>query len=197
MADDVVEPDVPNGDVVIGEVVESGFDHGIDLPDDPADALDVLINEVMGARRLAASHLDDLRRVAAEFENFRKRAARERAETIDRAAQRVVYTLLPVLDSFDAAIAHLPEDADPSLVAGLRGTHQQLLDALAQEGLEPIVAIGMPFDPEFHEAAAGGGDGHLVVTSEMRRGYTLNDRVIRPTLVHVAAEDVGQGEPEQ
>jgi len=46
-------------------------------------------------------------------------------------------------------------------------------------------------------AAAGGGDGHLVVTSEMRRGYTLNDRVIRPTLVHVAAEDVGQGEPKQ
>jgi molecular chaperone GrpE len=194
MADEVPEPGTTDGDVVIGEVVESGFDHGIELPDDPADAVDVLIAEVMDARRTASSHLDDLRRIAAEFENFRKRAARDRAETVDRAALRVIVTLLPVLDSFDAALAHVPDDADPALVAGLRGTHQQLLDALAQEGLAPIAAVGMPFDPEYHEAVAGGGDGHLVVTAEMRRGYTLNGRVIRPTLVHVAAEDLSGGD---
>jgi len=192
MTDDVLDPEA--GDVVVGEVVESGFDHGIDLPDDPAEAVDALIGEVVEARRTAASHLDDLRRIAAEFENFRKRAARDRADTVDRAAQRVIMTLLPVLDSFDAAISHVPDDADPALAAGLRGTHQQLLDALASEGLAPIAALGMPFDPEFHEAVSGGGDGHLVVTAEMRRGYTLNGRVIRPSLVQVAAESVAEGD---
>jgi molecular chaperone GrpE len=192
MTDDVLDPEA--SDVVVGEVVESGFDHGIELPDDPAEAVDVLIGEVMEARRLAASHLDDLRRIAAEFENFRKRAARERAETVERAAQRVIMTLLPVLDSFDAAISHVPDDADAALAAGLRGTHQQMLDILGTEGLAPIEALGMPFDPEFHEAVSGGGDGHLVVTAEMRRGYTLNGRVIRPSLVQVAAESVGEGD---
>lgn len=191
MADEVLDPEV-----VIGEVVEGGFDHGIELPDDPAEAVDVLIGEVMEARRTAASHLDDLRRIAAEFDNYRKRAARERAETVERAAQRVVVTLLPVLDSLDAALAHVADDADEALVAGLRGTHLQLLDALAQEGLEPIAADGARFDPEFHEAVSGGGDGHLVVTGVMRRGYTLNGRVIRPSLVQVAAEDP-EGAPDQ
>jgi molecular chaperone GrpE len=192
MTDDVLDPEA--GDVVVGEVVESGFDHGIDLPDDPAEAVDTLIGEVMEARRAAASHLDDLRRIAAEFENFRKRAARDRADTVDRAAQRVIIALLPVLDSFDAAISHVSDDADAALAAGLRGTHQQLLDALASEGLAPIAALRMPFDPEFHEAVSGGGDGHLVVTAEMRRGYTLNGRVIRPSLVQVAAESVAEGD---
>ena len=145
------------------------------------------------ARRTAASHLDDLRRIAAEFDNYRKRATRERAEVVDRAAERVIQTLLPVLDSLDAALAHVADDADQGLVAGLRGTHQQLLDALGQEGLAPIPAEGSPFDPEFHEAVSGGGDGHLVVTGVMRRGYTLHGRVIRPALVQVAAEEV----PEQ
>ena len=189
MSDEVLDPEV-----VVGEVVESGFDHGIELPDDPAEAVDVLVAAVMEARRTAASHLDDLRRVAAEFDNFRKRAARERADTIDRAAQRVIQAVLPVLDSLDAALEHVPNDADPALVTGLRGTHQQLLDVLAREGLAPIAAVGMPFDPQFHEAVTGGGDGHLVVTGEMRRGYTLKDRVIRPALVQVAAEDVGEGD---
>ncbi|HEX9977839.1 MAG TPA: nucleotide exchange factor GrpE [Acidimicrobiia bacterium] len=189
MGDEVLDPEV-----VVGEVVESGFDHGIELPDDPAEAVDVLVAAVIEARRTAASHLDDLRRVAAEFDNFRKRAARERVDTIDRAAQRVIQAVLPVLDSLDAALEHVPDDADPALVAGLRGTHQQLLDVLAREGLAPIAAVGMPFDPQFHEAVTGGGDGHLVVTGEMRRGYTLKDRVIRPALVQVAAEDVGEGD---
>lgn len=192
MADDGLDPDV-----VVGEIVESGFDHGIDLPDDPAEAVDILIGEVMEARRAAASHLDDLRRIAAEFDNYRKRAARERSETVDRAAHRVILGLLPVLDSLDAAIAHLPANADAAVVTGIKGTHQQLMDVLSQEGLAPVAALGMPFDPEIHEAVAGGGDGHLVVTAEMRRGYPLHGRVIRPTLVNVAASDIDEGGPGQ
>jgi molecular chaperone GrpE len=80
------------------------------------------------------------------------------------------------------------------VVAGMRNLHQQLVAVLRTEGLEPIEAAGAAFDPELHEAVSGGGDGHLVVTTEARRGYTLNGRVLRPTLVEVAAEDMSEGE---
>jgi molecular chaperone GrpE len=165
-----------------------------DLPEDPEQAVEVLTGELAQARQSAESYLDDLRRVAADFENFRKRAARDRDEIIERASQRLVASLLSVLDSFDAALGADQEPGQERVVAGLRNIQQQLLTVLRAEGLEPIDAAGSPFDPVLHEAVSGGGDGHLVVTAEARRGYTLNGRVLRPTLVEVAAEDVSGDE---
>ncbi len=72
---------------------------------------------------------------------------------------------------------------------GLRSTHDQLMVTLGREGLERIPSTGQPFDPAVHEAVAGGGDGDLVVTADLRRGYTLRGRVIRPTLVTVGHQD--------
>lgn len=166
----------------------------LDLPGDPQEAVDVLTEELARARQSAESYLDDLRRVAADFENFRKRAARDREELVERAAQRVIASLLPVLDSFDAAVAAAEAGDGERILTGMRNIHQQLMAVLVAEGLEPIAAAGTPFDPERHEAVAGGGDGHLVVTTEARRGYTLKGRVLRPALVEVAAEDVSGGE---
>ncbi len=192
---DVSGPHSPEEEeVVVGEVVEGDAgalepaDVGIELPADPEEARQVLLDEVVAARREAASNLDDLRRVAAEFDNYRKRIARDRHDIVDRASQRVVESILPVLDSFDSAFTHDPQTpTEEKLVAGMRSTYHQLVDVLRKEGLEPIDALGEPFDPEVHEAVASAaeGDGSLVVSDELRKGYRLRGRVIRPALVAV------------
>ena len=193
------------------------------LPEDPVAARDMLLEELAIARTDAGTYLedlhkvtadfddfrasavpqdeaqeylDDLRRVAADFENFRKRTQREMAENVERASQRAVIGLLPVLDSFDLAVAHEPEsDSEAKLLGGVNGTRQQLLDALAQEGLEAIPAVGEPFDPEVHEAVTmEGTPEHPVVVGELRRGYTLRGRVIRAALVAVGEDPVPEGD---
>ena len=164
------------------------------LPSDPDEAVAHLLGQLRSARHEADSYLTDLQRVAADFENYRKRALRERDDIVMRSTQALVRELLPVLDSFDGALAAAA--GDEHLLAGLRSTHQLLVDVLAREGLESIAAMGMPFDPSIHEAVSGGGTGHLVVTAEMRRGYLLRGRVLRPSLVAVAAGDPGSGDSE-
>jgi molecular chaperone GrpE len=170
---------------------------GLELPDDREEAAGVLLDALATARLAADSYLEDLQRVAADYENFRKRAAREREDTMARAAQRVVQSLLPVLDSFDQAFAHQPQTpGEEQVLAGVRGTFLQLMDVLSREGLEVIPAVGEGFDPQVHEAVAGGGDGDLVVSRELRRGYTLKGRVLRPAMVVVASRPDGAGESE-
>lgn len=160
----------------------------IDLPEDAAEAVPVLVSALTAARGEAAEYLDALQRVVAEFDNYRKRAGRERSELIDRAAQRVIERLLPTLDSFNAALAYQPQnEAEEQILTGMRDTHRLLMDALAEEGFDPIDASGVPFDPAVHEAVTGpgsDGDGELIVR-EMRRGYTLHGRVVRAALVAV------------
>jgi len=135
---------------------------------------------------------DQLLRRAAEFENFRKRAAREREETVARASQRLVENLLPVLDSFDSAFAHQAQTpGEQQILAGVRGTFHQFMGILAGEGLEIVPGVGEDFDPAVHEATAvvGGGHGRLVVAEELRRGYTLKGRLLRPAMVVVGSRD--------
>jgi len=168
---------------------------GLELPDDQEEAVGVLLDALATARVAADSYLEDLQRVAAEYENFRKRAARERDDTVARAAQRVVQALLPVLDSFDQAFAHQAQTpGETQVLAGVRGTFHQLMDVLSKEGLEIIPTVGEGFDPQVHEAVAGGGDGDLVVSQELRRGYTLKGRVLRPAMVVVASRPDGPGD---
>ena len=163
---------------------------GLSLPEDPAEARDALLRALDEARNEASSYLDDLRRVAADFENFRKRVTREQQLLVDRASERVLKAVLPVLDSFDAALSiEAGTETEEKLLGGMRGTHAQLLDILTKEGLEVIFAVGEPFDPELHEAVMSSGDGErLVVSQELRRGYRLHGRVIRATLVALEAE---------
>lgn len=166
---------------------------GIELPDDRDQAIEVLLDAVATAQGSADRYLDDLQRLAAEFENYRKRARRDQEEIIERSSQRVIQSLLPVLDSFDQAFAHEAQSpSEEKLLAGVRGTFHQLMDVLGKEGLDMVQGIGEPFDPNVHEAVAGGGDGNLIVTQELRRGYTLKGRVIRPALVAVANGEEGE-----
>ncbi len=160
----------------------------IELPDDPAEAVPVLISALAQSQADATGYLDTMQRVAAEFDNFRKRSAREREEIVERASQRLIEKLLPTLDSFDAALSLQPQtENEEKLLSGIADIHRQLMDTLATDGFEPIDANDVPFDPAVHEAVTGpggDGDGELLVT-EMRRGYTLRGRVIRAALVAV------------
>ena len=164
---------------------------GLELPDDREAALQLVLNELADAREEAGLYLSDLQRVAAEFDNFRKRMLRDQAENIERASQRVVVGLMPTIDTLEAALATDAETpAEKKLLDGVRGTLNLLLETLAKEGLEAIPAVGCEFDPELHEAvlAPEPGDGRLIVTQEMRRGYTLKGRLLRAALVAVDHE---------
>lgn len=174
------EPDVP-------------AEPAIDIPEDPAEAVPVLMEALMAAKAAASENLDHWQRTSAEFDNFRKRAHRDQQAMVDRAGERVLSELLPTLDSFDAAIAFEAEtETEQKLLAGMHGTRTQLLASLAASGLEPIESLGMVFDPERHEAVqVAEGSGTMVVTAELRRGYLLNGRVIRAALVAVGYEEGG------
>lgn len=160
----------------------------IEVPEDPAEAVPVLTAALAQSQAEAMEYLEAVQRVAAEFDNFRKRSARERDDIIDRASQRLIERLLPTLDGFAAALKYEPQtEAEENLLAGMKDIHRLLMEALAVDGFAAIDADGAVFDPAIHEAVtgpSGDGDGDLIV-SEMRRGYTLRGRVIRAALVAV------------
>ena len=171
----------------------------LDLPAEPDEAAEVLKAALIDARQQSEDRLEDLQRVAAEFENYRKRAERERGEIVERATQRLIEALLPVLDSFDGAFAHEAQTSGEELLQkGITSTFHQLMEILEREGLAPIPAEGHPFDPAVHEAVTGAAGEDLMVTAEMRRGYTLRGRVIRAAMVAVAPiQDEGEETTEQ
>ena len=159
-------------------------DLGIDLPGDPDLAVEVLTRHIADARETAEAHLDDLRRIAAEYDNFRKRSVRDRETLVANAGERVLSQMLPVLDRFDAALAiEATTEAEEKMLGGVRSTFELLMSVLSREGLSPSPTVGEPFDPEVHEAVMSNGDGDLVVSQELRRGYRLGDRVLRAALV--------------
>jgi molecular chaperone GrpE len=138
-------------------------------------------------------YLDDLKRVAAEFENYRKRAARDQEGLVARAHERLVKELLPVLDDLERALeAAEREEAGgaghaPPLLAGFRLVHRELKEALAKEGLVEIETDGR-FDPHVHEALltqpSEKDDGAILEV--LQKGYRLGDRVLRPARVVIS-----------
>src|ERR1700730_4828340 len=128
-------------------------------------------------------------RLAADFDNFKKRSRQEQLETIQHASADLIGRLLPALDDLHKALDHTPEGVDEAWVKGLELSVRKLEEALAAHGLEPIEAVGATFDPKLHEAI--GHDESTdqpedTVTSELRRGYRVRDRVVRPALVKLA-----------
>jgi molecular chaperone GrpE len=191
---EIFEGEVLPAEAADGDEVPDPASLGVELPDRPNEAVEVLLRALAASQQEADSYLDDLRRVAADFDNFRKRSHRDQTQLIERASERVLLAILPVLDSFDAALAAEPQgEGERRLLEGMRATLNQLLDALAKEGLEAIPAWGEPFDPRLHEAVASSGDGTgpQMVAQELRRGYRLGTRVIRPALVTVESSGSG------
>jgi len=140
-----------------------------------------------------AELLDTLRRVQADFENYRKRMLREQTALVERATERLVEDLLPVLDSFDGALGSLaaPDSPEAEKVRdGVVGIRTQLVSVLERAGLERIDATGAEFDPNEHEAVMqDDGDGEPHVGEVMRTGYRLKGRVLRPAMVRVTRAD--------
>jgi molecular chaperone GrpE len=128
-------------------------------------------------------------RLAADFDNYKKRARQEQAEFAQFANSELIGRLLPVIDNLHRVLETAPEGVDEGWLRGLQLTIQQLDDLLASHGLTPIEAVGSSFDPSVHEAIGSEeSDEHPedTVITEVRRGYRLHDRVVRPALVRVA-----------
>ncbi len=144
------------------------------------------------AKREAAEYLDHLRRLQAEFDNYRKRVLKEQTRAVEMAAEPLVSKLLEVLDDFELALIAAEQKPDfDKFLRGVELVYAKLADGLRAEGLERIDAEGKPFDPELHEAlmGSGEGDGEPVVADVFRQGYTLRGRVIRPAGVRVSHGD--------
>lgn len=156
-------------------------------PEDSASAGETSNTELQKLKAERDSLLDRLARAQAEFENARRRAAKEQQDFRDFAAADAIKALLPVIDSFERALRVKSESGD--FRSGVELIYKQLQDALGKLGVQTIPAKGEPFDPRYHEAIemveTSDAPDHEVL-EELQRGYKLKDRLLRPAMVRVA-----------
>jgi molecular chaperone GrpE len=189
-ADNDKQTEEPTDDAVVDAVdtEEAG-----EAPDDGEQP-----DELEQARAEAAQNHDRYLRAAAELDNYRKRTVKIRAETRDETLRDVLLQVGPMLDNFRRALEQESEDV-ASYRQGIEIIYRQFTDILSGYGLVEIEAWGQPFDPNLHEALAQvPTDEHEpgTVMQEMEKGYMLNDRVVRPARVVVAAQKAASGDGE-
>jgi molecular chaperone GrpE len=152
-------------------------------------------DELAAAEAKAEEHLNDLKRLAAEFENYKKRTAREQASLSARATEHLLKELLPIVDDLERALEAAEEHEEAKLEEGVRLVHRQLASALEREGLAEIETNGK-FDPHVHEALlsqpSDADEGSVIEV--LQKGYRLGDRVLRPARVVVAAPKEADGD---
>ena len=171
-------------------------------PNDPAEALaepsaepgeeeaGQIVADIDQLQRERDDLLGTSQRLQADFENYRKRVLREQTALVERATEGLLEQLLPVVDSFELAIANIGGDTDvESLRKGVELVYAELLGVLERAGLEPINAQGEPFDPNVHEAVMQeDGPGEPRVGGVLRSGWKLKGRVLRPAMVKVTRD---------
>lgn len=204
-ASDAAQPGAPSGGLPAGPVHEAPPGGPVSSPaqaeaalpsetergDDQARALAEAQAKAAAAEERAAQAEDRWLRSQAELDNVRKRTARELADGLRYANERLVKELLPVLDNLERALA--ASAGDPGSAAALRDgvslTLNQFLGALKKFGVEPVEALGRPFDPAVHEAIqqVESDQPAGTVVAAYQRGYLLNGRLLRPAMVGVAA----------
>ncbi|WP_248926758.1 nucleotide exchange factor GrpE [Paenibacillus hamazuiensis] len=147
-------------------------------------------SELEAARKLAEENYQRFLRAQADFDNFRRRTREEKEQFAKYASLKLIEQLLPVVDNFERAMSTSKETKDfDALVKGLDMTFRQLEQVLAQEGLQPMNAVGQPFNPEFHQAIMQvESEEHEegIVVEEVQKGYMLKDKVVRPAMVKVS-----------
>lgn len=190
-------PRPPEDEIEILEVVSVGDD----MPPPSVEEVEVTFGTVPAAPAAPAAtarEAEELRerhlRLLADFDNYKKRAERERHEHIGRASEDLVSRLLPIVDNLERALAATGSGAD-ALRSGLELIHRQLWDELRREGLRPVEALGHPFDPNLHDAVAtvrDSGQPPDTVVAELQRGYFFRDRLVRPALVRVQTDPRGE-----
>jgi molecular chaperone GrpE len=189
-ADQASVTGTPVDEVVERDIVEGELVDEISVEDDVVEAVE--LDPLTAAQAERDEYLDALRRLQAEFENYKKRVAKQQADQVSRAALSLVEQLLPVLDALDLATDHMadPDSADAKALVASAGLLQGVL---VRQGLEKIDPSGAAFDPTAHEAvgqAAPEGDDESaedgpVVAQVMRAGYRFNGTVVRPAMVTV------------
>ncbi len=153
--------------------------------EDPGDDA---VNPLAALEEELASLRDQLLRSRAEFDNFRKRTAREVERIRKTAAESLIHELLSAVDNLDLALRHSAKEGDP-LTAGVRLVYKQILDTLERSGLERVEAVGKRFDPNVHEAVAQAPSDTVEpdhVIEEFQRGYRLGGQILRPSKVLVS-----------
>ena len=159
------------------------------------------IEEYETLRAEAAELKDRYLRVVADFDNYRKRVAKEKEDLVCFANERLICDLLPVLDNLERALSvDLDQAGMDSVLAGVKMVSEQFHSLLHSCGLEPVEAVGHTFDPNHHEAVgvlptADHDEGTVI--SEMQKGYSLKGKVLRPSMVHVAGKPVDDNNREE
>lgn len=164
---------------------EAVAETAVDTADNGSAAIDA---QLAAEQARAAEYRESWQRERADFINYRRRIDAERTELVPQANAALLVNLLPVLDDFDLAVAHVPADARTAKwVEGILLIQRKLLSFLESAEVTPIQAMGEPFDPSLHEAVMvdPGASEPYVVVAELRRGYRLRDRVLRPSMVRV------------
>ncbi len=190
-----------NNDLNSAPPADGGAAREIPIQESPTDAAPAaeandLSQEAIEELKLEAAkakeHWERLLRASADFENYKKRMTRERQETSRYANAGLLEKLIPVLDHFEMALAAAQNTADESVRAfheGMTMIYQQLRSSLAEAGLEEIDAQGQPFDHNWHEAVSQQASTEVPegqVLQQLRKGYKLRDRLLRPASVVVA-----------
>ena len=156
--------------------------------DEPHIAAPETSSDIEKTVRQRDEYQEQLQRLAAEFNNYKKRTLKKHRELSDQGKRDLLAALLPVVDAMDQA---LKADANDGVAyrLGVEGIHKQLLDLMFKQGVSPIEAIGADFDPTIHEAVSHEpSENHRnnEVVEELRRGYTLDNGLLRPSMVKVA-----------
>ena len=181
---DELHTNVADEPLLEAEVVDSGDEADASSPESP-DAPEAALAAAEAQRD---EYLADLQRLAADFDNYRKRALRDQQAFAVRATERLLGKLLPVLDDLERALEAAAEHEEAKLEEGVRLVHRSLADVLTKEGLAEIETEGK-FDPHVHEALlsqpSDAEEGSVIEV--VQKGYKLGDKVIRPARVVVAA----------
>lgn len=149
-----------------------------------------LLEQIEEKNRLFDEQTDRLKRLQADFENFRRRTQKEKEELSAVVAQGVVLELLPVVDNFERALKSAEHQDAKVLLEGVQMIYNQLSGVLEKVGLTPIEAEGQTFDPQQHEAVMSVEDAEQpdgIIVEELQKGYTVRGKVIRPSMVKVVS----------
>ena len=182
----------------------TGTDGMLDEQPVEPETMSTTVEQLAAERARAEEYLEQARRARAELINYRRRSEQEMEQARRNAGERIIARLLPVADDFARALGAVPEsEMQNPWIQGILLIERKLWSVLEAEGVQPIEAVGQPFNPAVHEAVSMDSGGGNEVVAEYQRGYTLHDRVLRPAMVKVgqgkqngqAAGSAQNGEP--
>jgi molecular chaperone GrpE len=154
-----------------------------------AEETETLRKELAAAKEAAEGNLNKLKYLMADFDNYRKQMEKHSASRVESIKAELLLKFLNIRDDYQRAIEGAKKKSEPAVIEGLEGILKNIDSLLSSEGARPIEAVGTPFDPSVHDAIAFSPRADVqenAVTAEIRRGYMLNGKVLRPSMVEVA-----------